>query len=213
MAENRLPPPQGCEVEIDRGDQWVRALLRDHAPKVRVLLRRRYPTFDASDLDDVLTIALTRFWLIRHRYEPEKASIRTYFCRIADSVVLDILKKGWHQARCLEVALGDQHPAAIARPEDSGDAGAVSDAGAGPEAIQGLSADSQLIQDLRKIIDSLPDNYRTIILADGCSRDRVASAELLSQELEIPAATVRVYRNRAMNMIRVSLRKLGYQVP
>jgi hypothetical protein len=41
-------------------------------------------------------------------------------------------------------------------------------------------------------------------LADACATGRVASAEFLSQELQLPAGTVRVYRHRAV----IALRKL-----
>ena len=53
-------------------------------------------------------------------------------------------------------------------------------------------------QELQIIIDSLPTAYRYIVLADATAKDRVDSTELIAEELEIPAGTVRVYRNRAM---------------
>jgi RNA polymerase sigma factor (sigma-70 family) len=203
--------PQNAGIELDREDQWLRGLLRDHAPAVRALLRARYLSFDAADIDDVVIIALTRLWTVRHRYEREKSSLKTFFFRIADNVARNVLKCGWYQARILEVDLNDRHvvPGTVVSDagDDSSDAGVVCGAGVGPQ------GNSQLLEDLRTIIDELPENYRRIILADGCSPDRVASAELLSQELQIPAGTVRVYRNRAMNAIRVSLQKLGYKLP
>ena len=66
---------------------------------------------------------------------------------------------------------------------------------------------------MQEIIDKLPAPYRYIVLADATAKDRVASAELISEELEIPAGTVRVYRNRAMAAIRRELRIMGYEVP
>jgi RNA polymerase sigma factor (sigma-70 family) len=198
--------PQTAGIELDREDQWLRGVLRDHAPAVRGLLRARYLAFDAADIDDVVIIALTRLWTVRHRYEREKSSLKTFFFRIADNVARNVLRCGWYQARNLEVVLDDRHVA-----PGSGDASSGADASCGAGA--GSPGSSQLLQDLRTIINELPDNYRRIILADGCSPDRVASAELLSQELQIPAGTVRVYRNRAMNAIRVALQKLGYKLP
>ena len=72
---------------------------------------------------------------------------------------------------------------------------------------------AQLLKDIRKVIDELPESYRKIILADACAAERVASAKMLAQELQIPPKTVRVYRSRAMNAIRATLRKLGYKLP
>jgi DNA-directed RNA polymerase specialized sigma24 family protein len=72
---------------------------------------------------------------------------------------------------------------------------------------------SRAAEDLRSIIERLPDSYRHIILADACARDRVASARFLAEELEIPEGTIRVYRKRAMSALRSEMRKLGYEVP
>ena len=128
-----------------------------------------------------------------------KGSLAALFYRIADNIVRNLLQKtGWHRLRLQEVRLEDwtESMAALPRPVDAG----PSDAAA-------------IRQDLQSVIDSLPAAYRYIVLADATAKDRVASAELIAEELEIPAGTVRVYRNRAMNAIRGKLRALGYEVP
>jgi RNA polymerase sigma factor (sigma-70 family) len=165
-----------------------------------MLLRTRYPAFNSSDIDDVMIIALARLWIARGRHLPERSSLKTNFFRIADNVARDVLKSGWCRARALEVPLDDGQAAAISWRESD-------------DALAEPPADTQLHHRLREIIDGLPDAYRTIVLADACAPGRVASAEMLAQELQLPPKTVRVYRSRAMNAIRVALRKLGYEVP
>ena len=72
---------------------------------------------------------------------------------------------------------------------------------------------SERILELRAVLDRLPDAYRTIVLADAAAPGRVASAEFLSQELQIPTGAVRVYRHRAMKAIRTALEQAGYKLP
>jgi DNA-directed RNA polymerase specialized sigma24 family protein len=67
--------------------------------------------------------------------------------------------------------------------------------------------------DLREILADLPEVQRRIILADALARDRVAASEYLAAELEIPAASVPVYRKRALDRIRKELRRRGHEIP
>ena len=195
--------PQGIEDAIDPEDAWVRFVLREHAPAVGALLRSRYPVFNAEDIEDVVIIALTRLWKARGRFDAAKASLRTFLFRIADNVARDVLKSGWYRARKLEVWLDERLFSAPASGEQAG--------AASPR--QDNPPPSELVQDLRAILERLPDAYRTIILADACAPGQVASARFLSQELQIPSGAVRVYRHRAMNAIRTAFEQAGYKVP
>jgi len=67
--------------------------------------------------------------------------------------------------------------------------------------------------DLEKALSKLSDEQRTIVMADAASRDGVASNEFLEDELEIPAAHVRVYRGRAYTMLRKEMKRLGHNIP
>ena len=67
--------------------------------------------------------------------------------------------------------------------------------------------------DLREIVASLSDTQRAIVLADAAARDSTACSRTVGEELGLPAATVRVYRKRAMDRIRNELRLRGHDVP
>ena len=167
-------------------------------------LRRRYSILNENDVEDVLATALYRLWAYRKRLDVAKGSLATLFYHIADNVVRNLFKTGWHRLRSQEVRLEDW-AGVVESPVRSTDSVRTVDAGPGDA--------GKIRQDLQTIIDSLPAAYRYIVFADAIAKDRVASAELIAEELEIPAGTVRVYRNRAMNAIRGKLRALGYSVP
>ena len=174
-----------------------------HATAVGALLRSRYHVFNAEDIEDVVVIALVRLWKARDRFDPKKASLKTFFFRIADNVARDVLKSGWYRARSLEVWV-DQGQ--ITREER------VNAWRETPETRNALPP-SKLVVSLRDIIARLPDTYQTIVLADASAPGRVASAGFLSQGLQVQTGAVRVYRHRAMKAIRTALEKAGYRLP
>ncbi len=179
-------------------------ILRDNGPAVAAALRRRYSILNENDVEDVLATALYRLWAYRKRLDLAKGPLAALFYRIADNAVRNLFKTGWHRLRLQEVRVEDWTevmPAPV-RPEEAG----ASDARA-------TRQDEKLRRDLKIVIDSLPAAYQYIALADATAKDRVAAADLIAEELEIPAGTVRVYRNRAMNAIRGKLRSLGHDVP
>jgi RNA polymerase sigma factor (sigma-70 family) len=148
-------------------------------------------------VEDILIIAMIRLWKGRVRFDPERASLRTYFARIADNMARCLISSGWAKTRQLEVPL-DVREFAVASNEDRRDE---------------TSQDASLMHKLGQALDQLPEAYRTILLADACASGRVASAEFLSQELQIPAGTVRVYRHRAVTAVRRLLAEAGCKVP
>jgi RNA polymerase sigma factor (sigma-70 family) len=201
---------------LDNHEAALGMILRDHGPAVAAALRRRYSVLNENDVEDVLATALYRLWAYRKRLDSAKGPVAALFYRIADNVVRNLFKTGWHRLRSQEVRLEDwtETMAGPIRPADPVcPADPIPPADAGPSDATTIRQEGRIREDLQIIIDSLPPAYRYIVLADATAKDRVASAELIAEELEIPAGTVRVYRNRAMNAIRGKLRKLGYNVP
>jgi RNA polymerase sigma factor (sigma-70 family) len=179
-------------------------ILRLYGPFVIAILRSRFHgVLTASDIDDVLSIALFRLWQARENYDGMRSSVRVWFLRIAENAARDVLKFGWHKARRKEVSTDPPRLAEYADPGKNGRA---------------ESGDMGLLErpeqsDLREILADLPEAQRKIILADAYSRDRVASSEYLAAELEIPVSSVPVYRKRAIDKIRKELRRRGYDIP
>jgi len=203
MSEREQLPPHCNEDAVEPDDAWARLVLQEYAPAVGALLRARYPVFNAEDIEDVVLIAMARLWKARDRFDAARASLKTFLFRIADNVARDVLKSGWYRARNLEVWLDEN---LVAGPKRNEQAAVASEE-------QGQSPPSEIVRDLRTILDQLPDAYRTIVLADACAPGRVASAEFLSQELQIPVDTVRVYRHRAMKAIRTAFEQAGCKLP
>ena len=185
---------------LRQGDQNALAEVRKlHAPWVAAVICRRYPVFSEADVDDVLAVAVFRLWQGRHRLDRAKGQLSALFCRIALRTAADVCRHGWQKARRLEVPIdslcGIEPAAKLADTESS------------------AIATPKKIEDLRRIIDTLPDSYRQIVLADIGSRDQVASVEYLAAELDAAPGTVRVYRARAYATIRKEMQELGYEVP
>lgn len=185
-------------------EQTLAEILRLYGPFVIAILRTRFQgVLNASDIDDVLSIALFRLWQARESYDGMKSSLRVWFLRIAENAARDVLKFGWHKARRKEIATEPPRLAEYADPKKNGHAD-----------HSGLAVLERPEQsDLREILADLPEPQRRIILADAHSRDRVASSEYLAAELEIPVSSVPVYRKRALDKIRKELRRRGYDVP
>ena len=195
---------------VDNNEGVLGMILRDYGPAVAATLRRRYFILNENDVEDVLATALYRLWAFRKRLDVAKGTLATLFYRIADNAVRNLFKTGWHRLRLQEVRVEDWTEV-VKTPVGSIDADGSVDAVC---RMDGEPSDQGKIRhDLQTVVDSLPAAYRYIVLADATAKDRVASAELIAEELEIPAGTVRVYRNRAMNAIRGKLRALGHDVP
>jgi RNA polymerase sigma factor (sigma-70 family) len=185
-------------------EQTLAEILRLYGPFVIAILRSRFQgVLSLNDIDDVVSIALFRLWQARENYDGMKSSLRVWFLRIAENAARDVLKFGWHKARRKEVSTEPPRLAEYADPRKNGQNDASE--------IGLLERPEQ--SDLREILADLPEDQRRIILADALSRDRVASSEYLAAELEIPVASVPVYRKRAIDKIRKELRRRGYDVP
>jgi RNA polymerase sigma-70 factor (ECF subfamily) len=182
---------------LRRGDESsLGEVLRLLGPIAAGGLRGRYAVLNWQDVEDILAIALYRLWKFRGKFDPAKASLKSLFCRIADNTAKNLFRDGWQKVRQREVELD----AAISCP-------------AVTAAEQGNPGCNEILEVVREVLAKLPEAYRHIILADAYAWDRVAESELLAAELEIPAGTVRVYRNRALAAVRSELRKRGYEVP
>ena len=197
MSEQERHNCESLRRGADLDDAWVWLILTEHAPPVGAWLRSRYSILTAEDVEDIAIIAMIRLWKVRLRFDSARASLRTYFARIADNVARCLISSGWAKARQLEVPL-DVREFAAAAGEDRRDE---------------TPRDASLMHKLGQALDQLPEAYRTILLADACAPGRVASAEFLSQELQIPAGTVRVYRHRAVTAIRRWLAEAGCIIP
>lgn len=199
-ATGRTPQPDFGRRLRDGDESVLEAILRADGPAVRGLLRQKFGgMLIAADFEDILAAALFRVWKYRDRYDPGRASLRVWYYRIAANVARDVLRYGWQKARQMEVPC---EPVVLASVIDGG----VTHNEPEPQA----SGSSEMKRDLREVLDLLPDAQRKIVMADAASRDGKVSSQQLSSELGIPAATVRVYRRRAIERLRTEMDRRGW---
>lgn len=194
MTRSNSPPDLGSRLRA--GDEAVlEGILQTHGPPILALLKQRFAgRLTATDFEDVLAVALFRIWQNRSRFDSELASLRVWFFRIAENIARDVLKGGWQKARQLEQSVEPNHLAmAVDRRA----------AHNGSEPDHEPSPDLRVAPDeLRELLAMLPASQRYIILADANSPDGSVASQDLADELGIPAATVRVYRRRALERLR-----------
>lgn len=194
--------PDLSERLLADDEQVLEDVLRTFGPPIRAVLCRKYRgVLTGDDIEDVLAIGLFRFWVNRYRFDEQKGTLRVWFFRIVDNAARDVLKHGWHKARRLETAVEPSVLATFADPRQNG----RDNRRTGPN----MSA-AQM--EIREIVDSLPAVQKSIVMADALTRDGTASSQLLAEELNLPASTVRVYRKRALDKIRTELKRRGHQV-
>jgi len=183
-------------------EQVLEDVLRAFGPSILAVLGNRYrDVLRTQDIEDVLSIGLFRMWTNRAKFDADKASLKVWLFRIVENAARDVLRHGWHKARLMEVTgelalIG----AAAPQPKPSSDE-------------EKQSPPSALQMELREIVAGLSEVQRYIVMADAATRDATACSRTLGDELNMPAATVRVYRKRALDKIKRELRSRGHEVP
>lgn len=199
LAARLLEDDQSCLEE----------LLRSFGSGILALLRRRfYDVLREEDFEDVLSMGLFRLWNARQRYDVAQASLRVWLYRICENAARDVLRMGWQKARALEISSDELLLGCSTARTDVRDD--VSVIGAAALHVDELSA---VHLDLNDVLSDLPDAQRVILLADAATRDGVACSQRLGDELGLPAATVRVYRKRALDRVRRELIARGHGPP
>jgi len=175
-------------------------ILRMHGPPIVALLKLKLGGwFNSDEFEDVLAEALFRVWQQRARYDALKSSLRVWLFRIAENFARDVLKHGWHRARCLELAFEPEHLALL------------EDRQVVPDVADSEPTLSVPIDVLRELLAILPEAQRRIVQADADSPEGLLPSQVLADELGIPASTVRVYRRRALERLRRELTERGLQ--
>jgi len=72
---------------------------------------------------------------------------------------------------------------------------------------------SKLLSDLGKVVASLPDVQRRILIAKSLAPDGEVTAGILGEELGLPEGTVRVYFLRAKQKVKQEMARRGHNLP
>lgn len=210
MAVHESPEEQNMRLALallEDKESALEEILRLYGPGVMETLHatfvKRLGALRHEDIEDVVSLALWRLWKARASYDDKKQSLRVWFYCIAENAAKDVLKYGWYKARRLE-----RHPGQDWLEEKSHTSPDPS-----PQSGSEKRKASKEATDLEQVVNKLSHEQRRIVMADAASRDGRASDDFLADELEIPAAHVRVYRGRADATIRREMRKLGHDIP
>jgi len=189
---------------LENDESSISDILRHYAPEIEAALASIYRgILNNADIEDVIIIAVRKFWDARETYDDQKGSIRAILYRIADNTAKDILKYGWHKARCMEQIAEKDFIEQSLITENHLNLLASNDNG---------PAESKKLKAIKKVIGALSEIQRKILLADAITDDIADSAELGERLGGYPAATVRQYRMRAWRALREGMKKIGCEI-
>jgi RNA polymerase sigma-70 factor (ECF subfamily) len=155
-----------------------------------------FPLFKEPDLEEIVGDALFRVWESRDAFDPERGSLLSWFLRIARNVALDYRKCGWRQAQEKECAFPyDDWQAPEPAFED--------------DEAEGRPA-SVAYQDLVKILDTLEEKDRQIILAYARCAGEGSWTGPLVDELGMSAGAIRTRAHRLLRTIRREMQNYGH---
>lgn len=140
---------------------------------------------NVHDLDDVLSTALYRLWAYRDQYRPEKSSLKSWLYVLARNSAVDLLRR---QKRTRQVLNEDRIELAPAKMTPTRSA-----------AQQGT------IQLVRSALENLSDVDQRIVLRFAESQGDSHWSDGLTEELAMPASTLRSRKMRAIARLKKTL--------
>jgi RNA polymerase sigma factor (sigma-70 family) len=160
-------------LKVFEGDESaLEDMLCHYAPRIEKVLSKTYSgLLNSADIEDVLSIALMKFWKHREQYDDKLGSIRAWLYRIAVNSAKDLLRAGWYQARQLEKYTDkeflenslviEQHTLQKTSIE------------------QGTPESAKMVDAAQQVLNSLPDIQQKILQADAMADGVADSAELV----------------------------------
>lgn len=144
------------------------------------------------DLEEVFCETFERAWKSIGTFDDRKAKLATWLFRIAENAARSRIRV---EKRRREETRDEEYWKEANVPEltESGPA----------------NSDDSTSEPVRQALAKLSEAERTILEADAHAHPGVADASMLGEMLGLPAGTVRVYRNRAHEKMRIHLKKDG----
>ncbi len=166
-------------------------ILQRIGPKAYSVFCRRFPTLKAY-MEDALEIALERLWSYRHRYDPSKMSLQSWFFLLTRSVLQDVLRTSWYRAREREITFDIEN---LPNPNSVG-----------------LDQSPREERDITEALNMLSEIDQRIILAYAHANGEGCWAADLAEELPLSAGAIRTRRGRILEDLRVEMKRRGYTV-
>jgi RNA polymerase sigma factor (sigma-70 family) len=173
-------------------------VIRTLGPRVEAVLQSRFPSLGPY-IEDLLADSLSRLWLKRDTFDPEKGSLAGWWLTIAENAARDMLRARWQKTRHREISLGDTDASEPAESDPCSDASPPEPPSAEETA-------------LAEILEGLSQEDRQIILRYASTNGEGSWATDLARELKIPAGRIRVKRLRILKAIRAELKRRGHPV-
>jgi RNA polymerase sigma factor (sigma-70 family) len=189
------------ETDIQIADQLLAddpaalsQVLASYCPDIQRVLRTRFtPELNEQDIEDALSLALSRLWFVRHQYDPQAGSLRNFFFVIAKNLAIDLLRAKARQSSLLKQ---------VAFPVAEEPAHVTAEmASRSPESLVSAERDWQK-QALAESLEEFGAVDRQILLAYAHARGGEHWAAEVAAEVGLPAGTVRVRRGRLMERLR-----------
>ncbi len=173
----------------------VADLIRAYGGRVRGVLKKIFPEIPDDDRDRALRYAAFKAERAIDTYDERKASLVTWFARIAINVVIDMLKNGkTNYRKDIEAGIDTLEDESVEKPFAEEPASTV---------------DQDQLNDLQAAIEELPDQLRRVVKADLAAGGQANSADL-AEELGLAKSTIRQYRKRYKEMLHTLMMKKGH---
>lgn len=190
----------GFFERLRSGDDTVlRDIDRGYRDMTVGALKSAFRDLRIKDLDDCFNDALIDLWDYRGKLDEKKGKLKSLLFTITKRRALD--SRSGESVRPPTVNLEDWSGVAgqVSRLEENG--------------VRTEDPELQRLLDATlTVLDSLDPRFATILRMDA-SGEGVAKSEDVSQETEIPAKQVPVYRSRARRAFERGLRELGVLPP
>lgn len=186
-------------------------ILSKFAIPLEKTLSLRYSSLQHADAEDVVAIAIMKFWYWRQQYDPDKSSIQTVLYRIAHNVALEWVsgRRNWQKAKLYEKGVD---PEELEKFQSS----ITEDKESGKQSKEHI----QLLRALNQVISTLPPLHQDIWQAFAEADNYKLNAAKLGAELghkhnegvPIPGTTIRGYKSRSKGVIVKEMKKKGFDL-
>lgn len=194
------------------GDDSAKGELLVHwGGRVEVAIRKRFPRLSAENAEDVVAVAIQRFWIWREKFDPSKSSIFSRLYKFAEYVANEHaagrLKQ--HQSRIKEKGADAEFFANIAAPAEEPEP--PDDKGAWPTPVQ---------RALQECFGQLSLLQQGILRSYGEAGSYELDAAALGVELgrehkegvPIPGGTIRTNKSRAWDAMDLCMKRKNFDL-
>lgn len=182
---------------FQRGDQdCLRQILRGVCPAICRALesKHKFRYLTRSEIEDAVAESLFNAWRLHGDYDPARAPLYRWLLAFADHAASNLARSPDVRVRAMQAAIQlDEFAAPVSSPRTADE----------PDAEAARRA--KIVETVRAALAALPERVGLVIKADAYSSDGHACTAALAEEIGVAAATVRDYRRRGRQKLKVKL--------